>query len=153
VATEPEQRDLAAIAREAIEVVCAGGLDRVAEFYDEDVVDHVNGMTFRGHSGARESLRFYQSIFTDLRFEVDDQVTQGDRVATRWTMLGTYRRRQIALHGLAISRFRDGRIIEDNSVSDSLALPRALGVLRTVLLLVDLAVGRVKLSRGALGGS
>ena len=72
-------------------------------------------------------------------------------MATRWTMHGTYRGRAVALHGIVISRFRDGRIIEDYSVTDSLELPRALGLARTLRLGVDIARGRVTLPRGALG--
>jgi ketosteroid isomerase-like protein len=140
----------AATARDALQIVCSGQLERVAEFYDDDFIDHVNAMTFRGHAGARESVAFYRSLFADLRFDVDDQVSQGDRVATRWTLHGTYRGRRVALHGIVISRFHDGRIVEDHGVTDSLALPRALGIGRTLLLVLDVVRGRVKLPRGAL---
>ena len=143
------QPDLPATARSAIEIACAGQLDCIPDFYHEQFVDHVNSMVFRGHAGARESVGFYRSIFSDLRFDIDDQVTQGDRVATRWTLHGTYRRRPVTLHGIVISRFRDGKIIEDYGVTHSLALPRALGVVHTVLLLTDIARNRVKLPRGA----
>jgi predicted ester cyclase len=149
-ASEP---DLAVTARGALQFVCSGQLDRVADFYDERFVDHVNGMIFRGHAGARESVEFYRSLLGDIHFDIDDQVTEGDRVATRWTMHGTYRRRPIALHGVVISRFRDGRIVEDYSVTDSLELPRALGVARTLLLGVDIVRGRIKPPRGALRGT
>jgi len=146
------ETDLAATARGALQIVCSGQLDRLPEFYDEDFVDHVNAMVFRGHAGARESVGFYRSLFGDIRFDVDDQVTEGDRVATRWTLHGTYRGKAVALHGIVISRFRDGRIVEDYSVSDTLALPRALGVARTAMLLFDIVRGRVRLPRGALRG-
>jgi len=145
------QPDLADIARYAIEIACAGQLDRIPDFYDEQFVDHVNGMIFRGHAGARESVSFYRSLFPDLRFDIDDQVTEGDRVATRWTLHGTYRRRPVTLHGIVISHFRQGKIIEDHGITDSLALPRALGPLRTVLLLADIVRRRIRLPRGALG--
>ena len=144
---------LAATARDALQFVCSGQVERLPEFYDEEFVDHVNAMTFRGHAGARESVGFYRSLFDDLRFEIDDQVTEGDTVATRWTLHGTYRRKAVTLHGIVISRFRDGRIIEDHAVSDSLERPRALGLARTVMLVIDVLRGRVKLPRGALGKS
>jgi ketosteroid isomerase-like protein len=128
-------------------------LDRLAEFYDEEFVDHVNEMVFHGHAGARESVSFYLSLFDDLRFEVDDQVSEDDRVATRWTLHGTYRGRNVSLRGIVISRVRDGRIVEDHAATDSLALPRALGLWRTLMLVVDVVRGRVKLPRGALGRS
>jgi predicted ester cyclase len=146
------EHELAGTARGAIEIACAGQLDRIPDFYDERFVDHVNGMTFRGHAGARESVGFYRSLFPDLRFEIDDQVTEGSKVATRWTLHGTYRGRQVTLHGIVISRFHDGKIVEDHAATDSLALPRALGLRRTLLLLTDIARRRVKLPRGALRG-
>jgi ketosteroid isomerase-like protein len=142
--------DPAATARDALQIVCSGRLDRVAEFYDDDFVDHVNAMVFRGHAGARESVGFYRSLFDDLRFDVDDQVTEADRVATRWTLHGTYRGRAVKLHGIVISRIREGRIVEDHGITDSLELLRALGLARTAMLLVDIARGRVRLPRGAV---
>jgi ketosteroid isomerase-like protein len=145
-----EQSDLAVRARDAIEVVCAGAVDQISSFYDETFVDHVNGMVFHGHAGARQSISFYTSLFDPMRFEVEDQVAEEDRVASRWTLHGTYRRREVVLRGIVISHFQDGRIIEDYSYTDSLALPRALGAARTVMLLIDMVRGRIKLPRGAL---
>lgn len=142
----------AAAARDAIEIACSGGVERIPDFYDDEFVDHVNAMVFRGHAGARDSVGFYRSLFDDMRFHVEDQVADGDRVASRWTLRGSYRGKTVVLQGIVISRFRDGRIVEDHGVTDSLALPRALGPFRTVLLLVDLLRGRVRLPRGALGG-
>src|SRR3954451_19594800 len=100
MSTEAPAETAAVVARGALELVCAGQLDRLPEFYDEEFVDHVNEMTFHGHAGARESVSFYLSLFDDLRFEVDGQVTEDDRVATRWTLHGTYRRRKVSLHGI-----------------------------------------------------
>ena len=150
--TTSTQPDLADRARGALQFVCSGQLERLPEYYDDQFVDHVNSMVFHGHAGARESVAFYQSLFEDLRFEIDDQVTEGDGVATRWTLHGTYRSRSVSLHGIVISRFREGRIIEDHGITDSLELFRALGAVRTVMLAVDIARGRVKLPRGALRG-
>ena len=104
-------------------------------------------------AAARGALQIVCSGQLDRRPEFDDQVTEGDTVATRWTLHGTYRRKAVTLHGIVISRFRDGRIIEDHAASDSLELPRALGLARTAMLVIDVVRGRVKLPRGALGKS
>jgi hypothetical protein len=39
-----------------------------------------------GHDGIRQSLAVYQLVFCDgdLRIRVEDQVTEGDRVASRY---------------------------------------------------------------------
>lgn len=129
--------DQAETARRALEEVCSGrDLDGIPSVYHPDFVDHVNGLTYRGHEGARRSVALYLELFPDLRFRVDDQVTEGDRVASRWTLHGTHKGRQVELRGIVISRFEDGRIIEDWAASDTAELLRQLGLRRTFQLAV-----------------
>jgi predicted ester cyclase len=123
-------------AREAIENVCAGDLSRIAEFYDPAFHDHVNSMEFHGHDGVRRSVSLYRRLFADLRFEVDEQVCEGDRVASRWTLHGSNRGREVSLSGITISRLVDGRIVEDWGSTDSIELVRQLGVWRSLLICV-----------------
>ena len=61
-------------------------------------------------------------------------VSEGDRVATHWTMSGTHRGWRVQLPGITISRFEDGRIVEDWSYSDSIEIAKQLGVWRSLLL-------------------
>ncbi len=146
------EQDHTTKARRAIEIVCAGDLSRMDEFYRPDFVDHVNAMTFEGYDGGRESVSFYLKLFENLRMGIEEQLTEGDRVASRWILTGTYRGREVTLRGITISRFgEDGRIVEDRGHSDSIALVRELGVLRTLLLGAEILTRRVKLPRGALG--
>jgi len=133
-ATAADQTDTA---RRALEDVCSGrDLDGIASVYHPDFVDHVNRLEYRGHDGARRSVALYLELFPDLRFEVEEQVSEGDRVASRWTLRGTHRGRSVELRGIVISRFEDGRIIEDWAASDTLELVRQLGLRRTVGLAV-----------------
>jgi hypothetical protein len=148
--TNPEH-DFAARARQAIEIVCAGDLSHIEDFYSPDFVDHVNDMTFRGYQGGRESVTFYRTLFKGLRMGAEEQITEGDRVGTRWILQGTYHCRNVTLRGITISRFgQDGRILEDHGHSDSIALLRQLGVLRTLLLGLEILTRRIKLPKGML---
>ena len=127
----------AEIARRALEDVCSGRhLDGIPEHYHADFVDHVNSLEYRGHEGARRSVALYLELFPDLSFTVEDQVTEGDRVASRWRLDGTHRGRKVTLRGIVISRFEDGRIIEDWAASDTMEIPRQLGLWRSLLLLI-----------------
>jgi predicted ester cyclase len=120
-------------ARRALEQVCSGrDLAGIPRDYHPDFVDHVNRFTYRGHDGARRSVALYLALFPDLSFEVEDQVTEGDKVASRWTLHGTHKGRKVELRGIVISRFEDGRIIEDWAASDTLELVRQLGLRRTL---------------------
>ena len=125
-------------ARRALEEVCSGkDLAGIPDVYHSEFVDHVNALEYRGHEGARRSVALYLELFPDLSFVVDDQVTEGDRVASRWTLRGTHRGRSVTLRGIVISRFEDGRIIEDWAASDTMEIPRQLGIWRSLLLRVQ----------------
>ena len=135
VTTQPSQTETA---RVALEEVCSGRrLEGIPDVYHPEFVDHVNALEYRGHDGARRSVALYLALFPDLCFEVDDQVTEGDRVASRWTLRGTHRGRSVTLRGIVISRFAEGRIVEDWAASDTMEIPRQLGVWRTLLLLIQ----------------
>ncbi len=125
------------VARRALEDVCSGR-DRagIAEVYHPQFVDHVNALEYHGTEGARQSVALYRELFPDLRFVVDEQLSEGDRVASRWTLTGTHRGRAIRLRGIVISRFEDGKIVEDWASSDTLELARQLGMWRSLLLVV-----------------
>ncbi|HEU5159401.1 MAG TPA: ester cyclase [Streptosporangiaceae bacterium] len=127
--------DHAEIARRALEEVCSNrDPEGVPRDYHPDFVDHVNRLTYRGHEGVRRSVALYVRLFPDLRFTVDDQVSEGDKVASRWTLRGTHRGREVELRGIVISRFEDGRIIEDWAVNDTMELLRQLGPRRGLTL-------------------
>ena len=49
---------------------------------------------------------------------------------------GTHRGRRVQLRGIVISRFEDGKIVEDWAASDTMELARQLGVWRSLLLLL-----------------
>jgi predicted ester cyclase len=124
-------------ARRALEEVCSGrDLAAVEDVYSHRFVDHVNALEYRGTGGARQSVALYLKLFPDLSFQVEEQVTERDRVASRWTLRGTHHRRPVQLRGIVISRFEDGKIVEDWAASDTLELARQLGVWRSLLLLV-----------------
>jgi predicted ester cyclase len=124
----------ATVARTALEQVCPrGDLELAQECYAPDFVDHVNALDFHGHEGIRLSTNLYRALFDDLRIRVVDQITEGDRVVSRWVMTGSNRGRPAELSGMTISRMKAGRIAEDWTALDSLELLRQLGLVRTLL--------------------
>ena len=137
MATSPPLNDEAERdrARRALEQVCARGDFAAAEgLYSPRFVDHVNDLDYHGHKGIRESVGLYMRVFSDLRVDVVDQVSEGDRGVSRWVAEGTNRGRRVQLKGITISRFENGMIAEDWSISDSLSLLRQLGPRRAILL-------------------
>jgi predicted ester cyclase len=118
-----------ALARRALEQVCARADVQAAEqLYSGDFVDHVNGEVFHGHEGIRHSVTLYQRLLRDLVIRVEDQVSEGDKVVSRFTLSGSRGGRQVSVSGITISRFESGKIVEDWSVTDTSSLVRQLGV-------------------------
>ena len=125
------------LARHALEQVCAGSdASAAVGVYSPEFHDHVNAREYRGYDGIRQSLGLYQLVFSDgdLRIRVEDQVTEGQRVASRWVAEGHNRGRTIRIWGIVISRIEDGEIVEDWAASDNLDLIRQLGPWRTLRL-------------------
>jgi predicted ester cyclase len=97
-----------------------------------------------------QSFALYRAIFGSWRFEVIEQVTEGDRVTSRWVLRANRRGRKVELRGITISSVDDqGRVREDWGYSDTVALLGQLGVLRTLLLGAEILVGRVKFPKDA----
>src|SRR3712207_6074307 len=66
-----------------------------------DVVDELADPNFVVHDpsseagevdaqGVKESIAWSHSAFPDLRVTIEDQVAEGDKVATRWTVRATH---------------------------------------------------------------
>ena len=129
--------DRTELARHALEQVCSGSdASAAVGVYSPDFHDHINASEYRGYDGIRRSLGLYQLVFSDgdLRIRVEDQVSEGERVASRWVAEGHNRGRTIRIWGIVISRFEDGEIVEDWAASDNLDLIRQLGPWRLLLL-------------------
>jgi predicted ester cyclase len=129
------------LARHALEDVCSGSDPSAAVgVYSDGFRDHVNARDYTGHDGIRRSLDLYQLVFrdADLRIRVEEQVSEDDRVASRWVAEGHNRGRLIRIWGIVISRIEDGEIVEDWAASDNLDVVRQLGPWRTLLLGISL---------------
>jgi predicted ester cyclase len=126
--------DQAENARRALERVCPGtGLEPASRYYSASFVDHVNDLEFRGLAGAEQSVNLYRRLLTDMSIQVEEQVVAGDRVTSRFVVSGTSYGRRVHFNGITISRFENGLIVEDWSVTDTLGMLRQLGLARSLL--------------------
>ena len=121
-------------ARRALERVCSGaGLDPASRYYSPSFVDHVNDLEFHGLAGAEQSVQLYRKLLSDISIHVEEQVATGDRVSSRFVVSGTSYGRRVRFNGITISRFENGLIVEDWSVTDTLGMLRQLGLARSLL--------------------
>jgi predicted ester cyclase len=128
-----DSKAIATQAKGALERVCSGaGLDPASAYYSPKFVDHVNDMEFYGLAGTEESVELYKAILSDVRVEVQEQLVDGDRVTSRFVVTGQSLGRHVRFNGITISRFEDGLIVEDWSVTDTVGMLRQLGVWRSL---------------------
>ena len=126
-------RELADRAKAALERVCSGAcLNEAGQFYSAAFRDHLNDLEFCGLEGANQSVSMYKAIFSELAITVEDQTVDGDRVTSRFVVDGICRGRRVRFNGITISRFADGMIVEDWSVTDTLGMLRQLGPWRSL---------------------
>jgi predicted ester cyclase len=92
----------------------------------------VNDLEFYGLEGAERSIAMYKRVLSDVAIKVEEQLVDGSRVTSRFVVTGTSRGRRVRFNGITISRFENGLIVEDWSVTDTLGMLRQLGLLHTV---------------------
>ena len=89
---------------------------------------------------ARQVTRFVRA-FPDLRFTVEDTVSENDMIAVSWVITGTHKGefwgvpatgRQITMEGITINHITDGKIMDSDVSLDSLGLMRQLGAFPAV---------------------
>ena len=90
-----------------------------------------------GAAGANDGTS-WADAFPDLQFRIDDQLAEGDKVMTRWTVSGTHKGQLgpvpptnvlVDVTGTNIHRFADGKIVESWENWDRFGLMQQLGVI------------------------
>lgn len=123
-----------AAVRACFESASQGNLDAFDEIVAPDYVLHPDEV--RGADGLREMVAGYRSALSDLSVTVDQQFTEGDYVATRYTIRGTHdgelmgtpaTGKPVAFTGITISRCEGGRILEEWEITDMLGLLGQIG--------------------------
>lgn len=130
--------DNAAIVRQFIEeVINLEDVDGAGRFVWEDVIERV---PFPGQgpglTGLQDVLWGMRSAFPDMRWTVEEQLTEADRMLTRFAWTGTHHGtflgipftgRSVSVWGMVIDRLVDGRIKDTRILMDTLGLMMQLG--------------------------
>jgi steroid delta-isomerase-like uncharacterized protein len=115
-------------------------IDAVDEIYASGFVGHDPAMPedARGVEGAREFYGMYQSAFPDVQITIEEQVAEGDTVATRWTARGTHQGEllgvppsgnRVEVAGVTISRIEGGKVAEEWDNYDALGMMQGIGAI------------------------
>ena len=123
--------------REAIEAIWNQKTDGAIEKYmSADYVGRNPDGDQRGLDGFRELFSTYSTAFPDCHIELGQAVADDDTVAFHYVFRGTHTGElmgiapsgnSVAVHGMGMSRFEDGKVVEDRVVWDSLSLMQQIG--------------------------
>ena len=116
-----------------------GDLRVLDELVAPEFFDHHHGQG--GPENLKGVIASLRTTFPDMRFTVEDQLAQGDRAMTRWTISGTDEGGLLGLSptgrranfgGIFVDRVANGRIVEHWGQSDMVGLLAQLGLMPPV---------------------
>ena len=108
------------------------------ELYAPNFVYRLALTTIEGVEAFKQFSITFFTAFPDLRFTIEDQLAEGDKVVTRWIASGTHRGpfqgipptgKQVTVTGIGINRLANGKIVENWTNFDMLGLLQQLGVI------------------------
>lgn len=97
----------------------------------------VPGGKVTGAQGYKQFVEIYLAAFPDVQFTINDQIADGDKVATRWTGTGTHKGalmgiaptgKRATVTGITINRYQGGKSVEAWTNYDTLGMFQQLGV-------------------------
>jgi len=134
------EQNKAIIRRLYDEAISKGNLDLIDQLVDPNVVEHDElppGLT-PDREGVKQFFAMFRSAFPDLRFQIEDLLADGDRVAARVTVSGTHRGefaglaptgKEIEISAIDFFRVANGKVMEHWGVEDQLGMMQQLGAI------------------------
>jgi steroid delta-isomerase-like uncharacterized protein len=129
-----------ALARRSWEIVTETNLDTLEEalkeVYADTFVMHEPDEDVRGIEGLTQFVSTIRSALPDLRVTLEDDITEGDKVVSRWRAQGTHQGElmgiaptgnEVRVTGITIHRIEDGKIVEEWENWDALGLMQQIG--------------------------
>ena len=108
------------------------------EILAADYLAHDPSGPIQGLEGYKQFHTTYRTAFPDIHFTIEDQIAEGDLVATRWTGTGTQQGplmgippsdKRVTITGMTINRFASGKATEGWGNYDTLGMMQQLGVI------------------------
>src|SRR5262249_29184246 len=92
----------------------------------------------QGREGLKDVLVKFRAAFPDIHWAVSEQISEDDRVVTRFNWTGTDRDtflgvpstgRRVEVKGVVIDRLESGKMADSRILMDTLAMMQQLGVI------------------------
>src|SRR5215212_1544528 len=120
------------------EVVNQRNLNAIEEIYAPNFVWHEPDQDIQGYEQAKQFVSTFFKGFPDINISVEDVMSEGEQVVTRYTIRGTHQgeteefgpptQKQMELKGITIHRIEGGKIVEEWEAYDNLSVMQQLGL-------------------------
>jgi steroid delta-isomerase-like uncharacterized protein len=120
-------------------VLTAGDVSATDDYFHVDMVEEV---PFPGQgpglAGLKDTLTALRTAFPDMRWRVDEQMAEDNRVLTRFVWQGTHRgdflgmpatHRAVSVWGMVIDQFEGTKVKSTRILMDTMSLMQQLGAL------------------------
>lgn len=120
-------------------VLSQGQIDAAGDYFWDDVVE-LEPFPGQGPGleGLKDLLRMLRSSFPDMRWTVEEQMEDGDKVMTRFIWTGTHNGdfmgvpasgKKVSVWGMVIDRFEGEKIKDTRIIMDTLSLMMQIGAI------------------------
>jgi predicted ester cyclase len=108
----------------------------IDELVSPDYVNHDAPVPVRGPEGFKQLAGMFEAAFPDIRINIEDEFSDGDRVGTRGAITGTHRGefmgipptgKPVTVKYLDLWRVEEGKFVENWVQMDLLGLLQQLG--------------------------
>ena len=130
--------DNKALVRRMFAELNQGHLAVIDELVAPEYVEHIaGGQEIVGPAGLKQFIAQFATAFPDLHCTIEDEISEGDKVAAHWTMRGTHKgpllgnrptSRPIVVQGMIFAHTENGQIAEGWTLLDQMSLLQQLGI-------------------------
>jgi steroid delta-isomerase-like uncharacterized protein len=129
-----------AIARRFFEAFAANDQATLREVLAPDLVAYTHvGPGPVSRDALLQGIGVWNTAFSETRFTIEEQIAEGNKVATRTTMRAVHSGgdfqglpptgKEVAVDGTTINRIKDGTIVEHRVSADFLGMMQQLGII------------------------
>lgn len=126
------------IVRRYAEALAANDQTTLKELLDPDLVAYAHSPNPQNREEYLQGTRMWHQAFGDTQFTIQEQIAEGDKIATRATLRAIHNtgefqglpptNKEVASDGITILRILNNRIVELRVLSDWFGLMQQLGL-------------------------
>lgn len=114
-----------------------GNYEIIPELIAPDFVEHTPLVDVKGPEGFKQAITGMRPAFPDMHATIEDIFAEGDKVATRFTVTGTFKGEYMGIaptgkkftsRGILITWWVDGKEVEAWAAWDTSAFYQQLGI-------------------------